>query len=124
MNKYIDHTILKPFAQQKDIGRKIAQPLRFVGDDRGVFLALFVGDVVALQLPGKAADGHDGRLEFVGKAVHEVRAEHLRVLKFAGQRVEGVRHLLHGAEIAGVKPLFKAAVRQRIHRRQQLLNGS
>ena len=83
------------FGKQQHAGRQIGQPLRFLGDEFQVFLLLLRRQLPAAQPFGKAADGADGRFEFVGKDVDKVIAHQLCTAQLRRHPVEAAQKLRH-----------------------------
>ena len=98
-----DDLLVLQLGQQQHVGGHVRQALGLGHDDAGVFLPLGVGEVVALQLLGEAADGHDGRLELVAEVVDEVRAEQLDGAQLLGHVVvagDQLANLAHAVLLA------------------------
>ena len=74
-----------------------------------------------LEQLGKAGNGNDGRFEFVGKVVDEIRAQHFGVAQLLRHFVEALRRLREGGmtseRLAEMQPRVEVAGGKAVHLR-------
>ena len=78
---------------QQHIAGQLGEPFGFLCNKVQIFVLLFRGQPAPAQPPGKAPDGNNGGLEFMGKGVDEVVAHHFGTAQFGSHAVEAAQQL-------------------------------